>query len=648
MSAGAAWIRRGWIAAVLLAIASRVWNALAMTVLRGYDSVGHVGYVYFLDLYHAIPYADQGWSLFHPPLHYLLGWALAQSGSAQVLVRGLALVGSAASLLTAALAAWTVRLGLPGRPGLPLLAFVAVAFLPVQVYSSTMPGNELSAALLCSATIALHLRNETRERPTLAGDLATGLFGAAALLTKFSGLLPLVAVCGVTLVRALGRPPRALARAGLRIAVISGVATLLCLPYYARNVAEYGTPFQLHRDFEPGRSLEATQPPGERSWRDLIRFPLHAFLDPDPEAEPLLHSIPGSVYVNAWYDTRPEVEPSLGPELVISGLVPTALALLGLLACARRALRTRDAPDLAMALLAPIVCGALVVMAYRIPTFAVLKASYLLPGSLAWGYCVASGVEALSSRRRLAGAASAWVVGVGLLGAIASTPGLLHPIEDENERMAAVYDYFGDHQRALAIFERRIGEAKRADRRILMREYLANAYISAGKPELARRIYDARKRLFGAPPHLEPVTSPWWINRRAVATALAGDRAGARALLDKVLERSSQPPLLVNRAALRALAGDLDGAEGDLRAALAGEPGLAAALYVRAWIQEQRGDLERAERTLHEAKRQSLRAPRGFPYGVGDGFNLNGQRFMLVIQGGKLALYRPGRARNAP
>ena len=45
-----AWLRRAWLVALLVAVASRVWNALTMPVLRGYDATGHVSYVAFLDL----------------------------------------------------------------------------------------------------------------------------------------------------------------------------------------------------------------------------------------------------------------------------------------------------------------------------------------------------------------------------------------------------------------------------------------------------------------------------------------------------------------------------------------------------------------------------------------------------------------------
>ena len=105
-------LRVGWFVVVGLAVATRLTSALWGPILHGYDSIGHVSYVFFLDLYRAVPLADQGWSYFHPPLHYALGWVLAQSGDAETFVRGLSLWGGFASLATAGLGAWSIDGGL--------------------------------------------------------------------------------------------------------------------------------------------------------------------------------------------------------------------------------------------------------------------------------------------------------------------------------------------------------------------------------------------------------------------------------------------------------------------------------------------------------------------------------------------------------
>src|SRR5262245_14628063 len=138
MSQRTVWLA-AWCAAGGLAAGARLGEALAGPVQWGYDAWGHVASALFLDLYRAVPWADQGWSYFHPPLHYAIGWALAQLGSGEALARGLALWNGAASLATAALAAQVVRWASPEPPGLALVGFCAVAYLPVHFVLSPMP-----------------------------------------------------------------------------------------------------------------------------------------------------------------------------------------------------------------------------------------------------------------------------------------------------------------------------------------------------------------------------------------------------------------------------------------------------------------------------------------------------------------------------
>jgi hypothetical protein len=108
-----------WLGAFVILAGQRVWNAIDGPLMRGWDDFGHVGYVLFLDLYGAVPWADQGWSYFHPPLHYVIGWGLAQFGSAEVLLRGLSLIGGAASLLIAWLAEDRFQSPINQRPEKP-------------------------------------------------------------------------------------------------------------------------------------------------------------------------------------------------------------------------------------------------------------------------------------------------------------------------------------------------------------------------------------------------------------------------------------------------------------------------------------------------------------------------------------------------
>jgi tetratricopeptide (TPR) repeat protein len=121
-------------------------------------------------------------------------------------------------------------------------------------------------------------------------------------------------------------------------------------------------------------------------------------------------------------------------------------------------------------------------------------------------------------------------------------------------------------------------------------------------------------------------------------------------LLDEGLETGALAELLVNRAALRTREGDGSGAETDLRAAIDLAPALPPAWANLAVVLEQSGrkaDAAQARARFEQIKDQP---PRGFPYGVGNGFLYDsgaGQHFMLMLgREGELSLYRPPRARN--
>ena len=386
-------LQAGWVAAVGAALAVRAWNALEGPLMWGYDAWGHVAYVLFLDVHHGLPWADQGWSYYHPPLHYALGSLLADAGDGDVLVRGLSLLGSAASLGIAALAAWLTRAVAPERPPLALLAFVAVAFLPVHLFVGSMPGNEMLLAFLVAASITAFIVNEQRARPSWRGDLLTGLLLGLALLTKHSGLLPLLVAGGSLALRPLleGGARGAWTKAAARAALIVGVVVVMTAPYYQRNLASFGTVFPSNSDFSLVGEVERDQPPGERFVLDYVRFPLAAFSDPNPLAPHLLRSVWASAYLNLWADIHRESDTARALEaereerrstrvMALLGLLPSAAAIAGaVLALGDVRRRRRQAVYVPLLLLCGISLAAFVRFTWGVPTWAAVKASYLLP-----------------------------------------------------------------------------------------------------------------------------------------------------------------------------------------------------------------------------------------------------------------------------
>ena len=658
MAARRAWIA-GWIALLLVTLGVRLWNALAGPRMWGYDAWGHVAYVCYLDLYHAVPWADQGWSYFHPPLHYLIGWALAQARSGELLMRGLSLWGSLASLLTAGLAAWLARTGFPARPGLGLLAFGAVACLPVQYFMSPMPGNEMTATLLGAAALASFIRSERAERASLGNDALTGLWLGLGLLTKFSGVVTLVALLAALGVRAALEPTpgRALRRAAARGAGIAVLALAIAAPYYARNLAAFGTPFELSRGYPLVAGVERGQPPGSRGWRDFVTFSPRLFSDPNPLAPHMYRSVWGSAYVNVWADLYRESDVARALEaereerrstslLALLGLLPSGLALAGAGLALRDLVRgRRRAFWTAPLLLSAATLGSFGVFAWRVPIWSALKASYLLGLSLPFACFLCRAVEELQERgrRRACVALMAGLAAVALAASLVAVDGLVLPRRADAPATGAVRFFFGEYAAARPVYQRLIDGAAYP---VPWLDDLAAVELADGHPDRARLLYARAVMLERERGRLDPYRE----GQLAAATALAGDLAGARSLLDDILDRKRLPELLANRGALLAVQGDEGGASADLEEAIAQAPELVVARLNLARLRERQGRTREAQEAMAAAAHAACRAPRGFPYGIGTGEVLEwgvGRRWLLRLEDDGLAPALPGFFRDA-
>ncbi len=636
--------RIAWFVALGVLIAVRVWNAIDGPLMKGWDDFGHVGYMLFLDLYRSVPWADQGWSYFHPPLHYLFGWGLAQFGNAEVLLRGLALTGGAASLAIAWLTARVTRQVHSGRWVLPWLVFVSVGSLPVYLYTATMAGNEMTAAALGTLGFAILLANEARDQPRLARDLAAGLVFGLALLAKVSAVLTLCAA-GMTLMLRLLPALRERDFSSVRLTIwrsiaIVGLAGVVSSPFYLRNWSEFGTPFRMSRTNSQVAELERRQPPGERSWIDLVYVPAAIFSDSHPKAPHMLHSIWGTVYAQMWSDPRGRVEFAFRAVKrrswdrarrvgVVMGLLPTILALLGGGLAAKDVWRGRRRQVYVPLLcLSAITSGAFAWFAFAAPQFSALKASYLLGLTIPYGVFMARSFETMRSSavRRVA---MSIVIGVAVVCLATQTNGLVLPALPNGISLPLVHAALGEHQLAREQLDRRAHATDSVNR--------ADLAMLEGRPEIARELY-----LAGGP--AEPNEPVVW-NALGAANAMLGELRWAMLDFETAIAGGLLEVALVNRGVVHAMIDDLGKAEQDLRRALEIDPRLIPAWHNLAEV------LERAEQPL-EAERARTTAhglvgtpPRGYVYGVPNGLGQGptgtlGTRWMLWLDGRDLRLAR--------
>jgi tetratricopeptide (TPR) repeat protein len=423
-------------------------------------------------------------------------------------------------------------------------------------------------------------------------------------------------------------------------------------PLYARNLRSLGEAFPSNSDFPLVGDVEAAQPPGFRSWRDYLVFSPRLFVEPEPRAAHLLHSVWGTLYLNVWADTYRETDVAGGTTplerrvaswMALLGLAPTALALVGALLAARDAWRGRRRAVYApLLLLCAVMLAAFVRFTWGVPTWAALKASYCLSLSLPFAVFLARSVEALASRRAAWQRAAPGVAltVVSLAACLAGAEGALLPRRADAPATGAVHFYFGEYEPAGRVYGRML---EGAPYKVPWLDNLAAVELADGQPRRARKLYARAEALARAVGRADPQRQ----GRLAVAVALDGDPRDSRRLLDEALAELPLAELLANRGAVRAALGEPAEAERDLRAALEANPEMVPAWQNLARLLERSGSALEAESARRRAAEQACRGPRGYPYGVGTGEILEwgvGRRWLLLLEQGREAPAQRGEA----
>lgn len=386
---------RRWLAvAALLALAggiARVHDAFAYPALRDFDGAGHALDTYAL--YRGELPDPRSWSGFHPPLAYAAGaaaWHLLPAAlPVHVQLRLLSALWGALAVLVA----WrTLRRAVP-EPDAALVAALAWC-APVTAVATSMMGNETLCALGVTCTLAWLVRGAAPER-RLRHAAVAGLLAGGAVLAKATGLLAAAAAALHELVALRARPARALAAASL----CAGLALALATPHFARLAAAGGSPLAVVSGggtSPDARAAMERQPPGVRELRDYVAFPPAALLAPLYLDADLARSVPGLLYASTWADAHAQFlvpgrgGPVLRAEagLAVAGLVPTALAVLGL----ALALRRRDPAWTGPLALLALLVAAFARYVWVFPQYAAVKASYFLPALLPVAYALALGL----------------------------------------------------------------------------------------------------------------------------------------------------------------------------------------------------------------------------------------------------------------
>jgi hypothetical protein len=399
------------VAAVFVAEAALlVWNAWHYDWLRGYDAFANEQYADVLSREHRLPSESESGVWHTPPLWFALAGMLGRLTTALGLghaERPGQLLAAAAGLAICVLVFLLARVLWPERRALHVVALVFTAASPALVRASAMYHPETLAVALATGGVVITAR-ALRTRWTTWSAAAAGALLGLACLTRAWAVPVLAAVLVVAGAAAWGT------RRWLPLAICAAVALGLLAPWLVNQQLAHGSALAFNRPPPPGSVLDrrpASFYLGPRSLRAFEHPITPLFRN---ELVPHLYADWWGDWALTWDSPPPPAPAALLPSWVVSerarqavvGILPSALALAGLMALGVLAAARRSASLALLPLSAAAVVAAYVLFAVRYPSTDgdTIKGTYLLMALPAAAVSAAFLLDALRPQRR------AWTV----------------------------------------------------------------------------------------------------------------------------------------------------------------------------------------------------------------------------------------------
>lgn len=398
------------------------WNAWHYDWLRGYDAFANEQYADVVSREYRLPSVGESGVWHTPPLWFALAGTLGRLttvlglGHAQ---RPGQLLAAAAGLVTCILVFLLARVLFPERRVLHLVSLVLVAASPALVRASAMYHPETLAVALATGGVLVAAR-ALRTRWTLGSAVAAGALLGLACLTRAWAVPVLVAVLVVAGLNAWDT------RRWAPFAACGAVSLALLAPWLVNQELAHGSALAFNRSPPSGSMLDrrpASFYLGPRSLRALEHPVTPLFRN---ELVPHLYADWWGDWALTWDSPPPPAPAALLPSGIVSerarqafiGVLPSLLALAGLIALGLLSGARRSASLALLPLSAVGVVTAYVVFAVRYPSTDgdTIKATYLLMALPAAAVGAAFVIDALRPRGRVW--ATAGVVALGALVAV--------------------------------------------------------------------------------------------------------------------------------------------------------------------------------------------------------------------------------------
>ncbi len=375
-------------------------NLYRLPPVVGFDSPAHLDYITFVQTHQKLPLASDGWEMYQPPLYYVLSacaiplgraadWADAETAVPK-------LISMLSGLLQVVLVWWVLRIMFPDSVRARSAGLILAAAMPMNLYMSQYPSNELMSVALVTASVVLALRICRDEAATWGRYAILGGVLGLAMLAKHTAFLAVVVVLTVLAGRVAGGGVRRWRGVFAGVGV-TAVTLLLVAGWFAyRNWSHFGNP--LVGNWDPVSGNAWWQDPGVGTSAYYLRFgrsltePFHS----------CLYSYGDGIYSTVWgegmcagiADVR--FRPPWHYDLMAVGFslawLPTALIAVGLVAAVVRWIR-RPEPTWALLVGHGLLVGfAVFYMTLKLPYYAQAKGFYGLTAMAclcvlgAWGF----------------------------------------------------------------------------------------------------------------------------------------------------------------------------------------------------------------------------------------------------------------------
>jgi Flp pilus assembly protein TadD len=408
----------GLLAVVLIARAALFINNLPqLNRAMGFDANGHEQYIQFIQQKHALPLADDGFEMYHPPLYYLAATLLLDICGRSVgdadAVYFLRAVNGVIGLLHCWVVLLCLRLLFRDNIQAQAAGLLVAAFLPPHLYLSQYVTNEPMAGFLVTVAIYFCLRALRAEKESIWMAIGIGATLGAAMLTKISVLLALPFFPAVLSQRMAARKEHS-RRDWLRsVSAIVVVCLIVCGWHYGRVWAHFGNPTIWNQDPQAGPAY--WQDPGYRTSSFYTSFG-RVLISPTFSS---FHSYADGIYSTLWGDglvsgvADRNFQPPWNYDLMLVGywisLGISLLLIIGAtltLASLLRQVRAEWFLVLGMVCLFSLVLGWFTL---RHPGYSASKAFYAFSALLPFSALAAVGWDWLRQRNRVMGVA-VWVL----------------------------------------------------------------------------------------------------------------------------------------------------------------------------------------------------------------------------------------------